>query len=202
MQRLRAHPKLSGAVLLALCAYASCAAYGGITSSLTGATAARSASITDLQPPSPLVTDGRSLYDVDEPLARSVRGLVGTAQRRAELSLPVTPRDLAVRPLPPAPSSLSLVLSALATLGAYQGSRSFRRLHLSSAPDWYHTGGPAQVGHVTPFDLEFGTLPLCVFDQPVARPAFAYRVPRERASRLHCQHFLSIESPRGPPLTP
>jgi hypothetical protein len=201
MGRARTQLRFARAAVVALCVIGSGAAYGGINASLPASAALRSASMTGQQP-APNPTAGvQPGYDTDELLARSLHDLSRPGQRTAALPLPPPARDPAMRALPPAPSSLSLVLSALVTLGAYQGGRSFKRLHLGSAPDWYHTGGPTQIGHVTLFDLEFGALPLCVFDQPVALPAFAYRVPRELASRLRGQHLLIIESPRGPPRT-
>ena len=102
------------------------------------------------------------------------------------------------RDLPSGPSSLALGLGALGCLGAYQLGRSVKNIHLGALPDWYHPDA-VQIGHVTPLPLDFGALPVCVFDQPVARPAFAYRIPREVRSRLRSYFSLLIESPRGPP---
>ena len=102
--------------------------------------------------------------------------------------------------LPDGPNALHLGLSALASMGAFHACRSLRKLHFGAAPDWYHTGA-GQIGHATPFDLACGAaaLPLCVFDEPATRPAFAYRIPREPCSRLRSHFLLLIESPRGPP---
>lgn len=100
--------------------------------------------------------------------------------------------------LPPGPSSMALGLGALGCLGAYQLGRSVKKIQLGVLPGWYHTDA-IQVGHVTPFDLDFGALPICVFEVPVIRPAFADRIPRELRSRLRSQFFLLLESPRGPP---
>jgi hypothetical protein len=107
--------------------------------------------------------------------------------------------ESSLRELPPAPSSMGLVLSALASLGAYHGLRSFKRLHVSFAPDWYHTGA-VQVGHATPFDLDFGALPLRIFEEPSAAPDGADRIYAEAGARFISQVSLLVESPRGPPL--
>jgi hypothetical protein len=69
--------------------------------------------------------------------------------------------------IPDSPSGLALGLSASASLGAYGAGRSLRKLHFAALPEWYHTGGPAQVGHATPLDLGSAALPV----SPFARPA-------------------------------
>jgi hypothetical protein len=106
-----------------------------------------------------------------------------------------------LREVPPVQNSAALALCALVTLGAYEGGRSLRRLYAAGAvPEWYHTGGPQQIGHATPFDLETPALPACVFEQPSdLQRGFSYRIPRERRSRFCPQFFLLIEAPRGPP---
>ena len=108
-----------------------------------------------------------------------------------------------LRELPPAPSSISLVLSALASLGAYHGARSLKRLHFDFTPEWYHSGGPAQIGHATPLQLEFvrATLAICPYDIPISGPVWTCRIPREPCSRLLPQSILLAESPRAPPFT-
>jgi len=106
-----------------------------------------------------------------------------------------------LREVPPAPSSAALALCALLSLGAYEGGRSLRRLHaFAVVPEWYHTDGPQQIGHATPFELGAAALPICVFEEPSdLRPNHSYRIPREHRSRLRPQFFLLIEAPRGPP---
>ena len=189
-----------GAALVALLAYATCAAYGGIAPSGAAPSAAGQLATSDKQFAADSAIAVQSLDDVNALLPSFSHGVFGLAQPLVALPSESRPGDASLRELPPAPSSMALVLSALATLGAYQGVRSVKRLHLNFAPDWYHTGGPTQVGHATPFDLEFGgALPVSEFDKPVTRPAFAYRIPREPRSRLRSQFFLLTESPRGPP---
>lgn len=105
-----------------------------------------------------------------------------------------------VRPLPPGPSSASLFLSAVLSIGAWHLGRSGRHLHLGHLPEWYHTGCPHQIGHAVPFDFDFGALPLCCHEQPVGQRPFLYRVRREQTSRDDGQGFLAITAPRGPPI--
>ena len=143
-----------------------------------------------------------SLDQINWLLPGSLRSLPGVAVP-ADV-LPAAGQQVSgseIRQVPPPPSSAALALCALATLGAYQGGRSVRRMHfVSGIPEWYHYGGPAQVGHARPFDLESGALPVCVFEEPSdLRPGHSYRIPREHRSRLCPQFFLLIEAPRGPP---
>jgi hypothetical protein len=110
-----------------------------------------------------------------------------------------------IRELPPAPGSAALCLWALGGLGMWHLGRSARKIHLGTMPEWYHTGGPTQVGHVTPLDLEFNSsaMPICRFEAPVAAgddqlpPWWQQLEPRER---LRSQYFPLIADPRGPPV--
>ena len=199
MRSSRTQSGCLGAALVALLVYATCAAYGGIAPSGVATSPSDQYPTSDKQFAADSATAARSLDDVNALLPCSPQGLFAPAQPVVALPREPTPGDASLQELPPAPSSMALVLSALASLGAYQGVRSFKRMHLNFTPDWYHTGGPAQIGHATPFNLDFGALPVCIFDQPVARPAFAYRIPRELGSRLRSQFFLLVRSPRAPP---
>ncbi len=107
--------------------------------------------------------------------------------------------EVAVIELPPAPSSAGLFLSAMLSVGAWQLVCSSRDLNLSALPDWYHTGGPVQIGHATPFDLNFNALALCTFTQPETERTLAY-VPRrdDRTRPIDQLHSCSAD-PRGPP---
>jgi len=107
-----------------------------------------------------------------------------------------------IREVPALPSSSSLFLSAMLSMGAWQCVRKSRNLHLSHLPEWYHLDGPYQIGHTVSFDpnLTFDALPVCLFDTPIGeqRP-FIYRVQRELPSRCESQYFLPVTAPRGPP---
>jgi len=201
MRRSRTLAGRFGTALVALLC-ATCVAYGG----LAPTDAASNTSLQSSNVPSQFAANSsagvQSLADLNALLGCPGSGLLDAVRPGAALPVAAAPDADGFQELPPAPSSLALVLSALASLGAYQGARSLKRLHLSFTPDWYHTGGPLQVGHATPLQLEFdhAALAICTFDEPVARPAFAYRIPREHRSRLQPQFLLVIESPRGPPL--
>ncbi len=105
-----------------------------------------------------------------------------------------------VRDLPAVPGSAQLFLSAMLSVGAWHLVRSAKHLHLADLPEWYHPGGPAQVGHVVPFDLDFSALPVCCFEQPVGQRPFLYRVQREEVPRCDTRSFLAVTAPRGPPI--
>ncbi len=104
-----------------------------------------------------------------------------------------------IREVPPLPSSSSLFLSAMLSVGAWNLLRVSRHANWAHMPDWYHTDCPSQIGHAVPFDFDFSALPLCCFEQPVAQRPFLYRVQREEIPRCDAESFLTITVPRGPP---
>ena len=117
---------------------------------------------------------------------------------------PAPPRPSA-QSLPSAPSSATLCLSAFAGFGVWQLSRSARKIHLGSLPEWYHDGGPAQVGHATPFDLSFNfsAFPVCHFEAPEPagdrRPVPNWWLRHAPRHPFHSQFTLLTADPRGPP---
>ncbi|MBU0716880.1 MAG: hypothetical protein KJ749_01420 [Planctomycetes bacterium] len=133
-------------------------------------------------------------YAVDETLAYA-------AVNGAPLDLPY-PDEWVLREVQPLPSSTSLFFSALLSVGAWQVVRSTRYLALPALPDWYHSGGPMQVSDATPFEFEYYSTVLCLFDDPGKRLAerLIRRVPWHDARlRLTAQHLLVLADPRGPP---
>ncbi len=104
-----------------------------------------------------------------------------------------------IREVPPLPSSASLFLSAMLSIGAWNLLRVSRHANWAHVPDWYHTDCPSQIGHAVPFDFDFSALPLCCFEQPAGQRPFLYRVQREEVPRCDAQCFLTITVPRGPP---
>ena len=106
-----------------------------------------------------------------------------------------------VEVIPPAPDSASLVLWALGSAAVWQLGRSTHKFGLHVAPDWYHTGGPTQVGHATPLDLDFGDMPLAVFARPACRLRFSSISCRNRERWLPPQRWhVPTRDPRGPPV--
>jgi len=84
--------------------------------------------------------------------------------------------DLAPPPLVPpvqivadsGSSSVSLCLSALMSVGLFSSIHSARKLSFGFIPQWYHNGGPFQVGHsmaVCPNSV--CSVPVCCFVQPI-----------------------------------
>ncbi len=117
----------------------------------------------------------------------------------ADFAAPVPPSDNAetIQQLPPAPSSLALGLTALAGLGLYQAGR---KVHWSRLPDWYHTGGPQQIGHATPLDLDRVPLPVCVFETPTPHVAPILRFALEAVVPIPQAFTPLARAPRAPPL--
>ncbi len=65
-------------------------------------------------------------------------------------------------------SSVGLCLSALVGLGLCTSAHSLKKLHFGFIPEWYHNGGPFQIGHsiaVSPDSI--CPVPVCSFEQPV-----------------------------------
>ena len=95
--------------------------------------------------------------------------------------------------LPPGPDSVLLAASGLLSLGAIQLGRNVRKLHFGLMPEWYHDGGPTQVGHATAWDLGFShsAMPVCCFELPITagseRPPARWRLQLEPKNGLHSQ---------------
>jgi hypothetical protein len=160
------------------------------------------ASATTAEFPASVVVDNHGALDeVSWLLNRQAREVSPLAMPLRSVPRPTeADRESVATPLSPGPNGFALGLSALTSLAAFQACRSFRKLNLSTLPEWYHTGGPAQVGHATPYQLDYVPLAVCDFEQPSdLRPGISYRIPRELRSRLLPQFFLIVESPRGPP---
>ena len=102
------------------------------------------------------------------------------------------------RDLPDAPSSLALALSAFATAGLYRVGRNIGRLHFSNLPEWYHTGGPPQIGYATPLQLNQAALPTCFLGS--LAPARTWRHMPPDPGPPHDALFRWLPStPRPPP---
>jgi hypothetical protein len=134
---------------------------------------------------------------------RTAYAVLGLPDAAATESADWTPDDKppVIQSLPPGPSSVALVLSALASFGVFHAGRSIRKIHLAGLPEWYHHGGPVQIGHVTVFDPRFAAPALCKYESPVQHdppPGWDRRWEREiDPDRL--SEFLRLCTPRGPP---
>ena len=101
------------------------------------------------------------------------------------------------------PSSLSLFLSGLLSIGAWHACRSMGQWHPQGGwmPEWYHSGGPAQVGHAVPFDFHASMAVVCDFDAGIAG-CDDVRVVVPPPKILDCRTadaFLLGDPVRGPP---
>ena len=103
------------------------------------------------------------------------------------------------------PGSASLGLYALMGLGLFSTPRWIRRLHPGHLPQWYHDGGPFQIGH------SFAVSPEILYPAPVDcivqpdHPA-EYSLPRYRLKTVMSCWRTSQFTPetiaaRGPPLS-
>ncbi|MCX5673861.1 MAG: hypothetical protein NTX87_02535 [Planctomycetota bacterium] len=103
--------------------------------------------------------------------------------------------------LPEEPASLSLVLAGLGSLGAWQLGRAARTAHFGHVPDWFHAGGPMQVGHTFIANPDCtAVLEICSFDHPAGEHRLLHRLRCDPPPIHQPQCILVTESPRGPPL--
>ena len=100
-------------------------------------------------------------------------------------------------------SSLSLCLSALIGLGLCSSAHCLKKLSFGFIPEWYHNGGPYQIGHsfaVNPDSL--CPAPAYCFIQPV--PIAEDLMPKYRSGAVlslwrMSQYTPDVIAPRGPP---
>ena len=103
------------------------------------------------------------------------------------------------------PGSLNLCLSALIGLGLCSSAHFVKKLSFSFIPEWYHNGGPSQIGHsyaVTPESL--CSSPVYCFVQPVCTVEdsfIQYRLRTIVSIWRKSQFTPSVIASRGPPLT-
>ena len=101
--------------------------------------------------------------------------------------------------------NLSLCLYALIGLGLCRSAPYVKRLSFGSVPEWFHDGGPFQIGHsfaVSPESL--CPAPACCFIQPVCteQPLISqYSLGTIVSLWRKSQFTLSVLASRGPPLS-
>ena len=101
------------------------------------------------------------------------------------------------------PCSASLCLYALMGLGLCSAPHWIKRLYLGHIPEWYHDGGPFQIGHsfaATPESL--CTLQVCDLEPPNETAEFL--IPRYRLRTIiscwrKSQFTPDVIASRGPP---
>ena len=102
------------------------------------------------------------------------------------------------------PGSLNLCLSALLGLGLCSSAHLVKRLSLSFIPEWYHNGGPLQIGHsyaITPESL--CSSPVYCFVQPLCtvEDSFTqYRLRTVVSIWRNSQFTPAVIASRGPPV--
>ncbi len=76
-------------------------------------------------------------------------------------------------------NSLTLCLYALFGLGLCRSAPFVKKLHFRCIPDWYHSGGPAQIGH------SFAISPDC----RISTPVFCFIQPAGERENVALQYF-------------
>ncbi len=101
------------------------------------------------------------------------------------------------------PGSLNLCLSALIGLGLCSSAHFVKRLSFGFIPEWYHDGGPFQIGHsfaVSPESL--CPVPVCCFVQPTCTVEDfipQYRLGTVTSLWRKSQFTPTVLASRGPP---
>jgi len=103
------------------------------------------------------------------------------------------------------PGSCSLCLYALMGLSLCSAPHWVRKLSLGHIPEWYHDGGPFQIGHSFAISSEsLYPVPVCCFVQPVG--TIYHLIPQYRFRTIvsfwrKSQFTPEVIASRGPPLS-
>lgn len=93
-----------------------------------------------------------------------------------------------------------LLLSAFLAAGCFQITRHRHDFKLMSLPQWYHSDGPAQVGHAVAFDLQYAPLVVCIFNEPASKLLLSGdHIQSGLHSRYGPQYYAVVAALRGPP---
>jgi hypothetical protein len=123
---------------------------------------------------------------------------------QANLDIEKAPEIQPLQNLTNGPDSLNLCLSALICLGLCSSAHVVKKLSFNFVPEWYHNGGPFQIGHshaITPESLCI--TPVCCFFQPVCmvEDSFTqYRLRTVVSLWRKSQFTPDVIASRGPPL--
>jgi len=103
------------------------------------------------------------------------------------------------------PGSLNLCLSALIGLGLCSSAHWMKRLSFDFIPEWYHDGGPFQIGHSFAVTAEsLCPAPACCFIQPTCTVEDSlpqYHLGTVTSLWRKSQFSPAVIAPRGPPLS-
>ena len=135
------------------------------------------------------------------------RGQLGSlaGRRPSGIAIPVGPVGTEageIREMPHVPGSAQLFLSALLSMGAWQVVRSVKNVRLGQVPEWFHPGGPDQIGHAVAYDFDLHTLPLCCYERQVTEPPIPYHICGASRMPIAPGAIPLDVAPRGPPQPP
>jgi hypothetical protein len=100
------------------------------------------------------------------------------------------------------PDSLNLCLSALIGLGLCSSIHFVKKMSFGFVPEWFHNGGPFQIGHSHAVMPESLYTPVCCFVQPLCKmeDSFAqYRLRTVVSLWRKSQFTPAVIASRGPP---
>ena len=152
---------------------------------------------TDLQP-----TDFAGLFDYPSVTDLNLEPVRFSPEVGLGIGQPPLTQDAQI--LTDGQSSLSLCLSALIGLGLCSSAHCLKKLSFGFIPEWYHNGGPFQIGHslaVSPESL--CPTPACCFVQPVWAVEDSlpqYRLGIVTSLWRKSQFTPAVVAPRGPPV--
>ena len=152
---------------------------------------------TDLQP-----TDFAGLFDYPSVTDLNLEPVRFSPEVGLGIGQPPLTQDAQI--LTDGQSSLSLCLSALIGLGLCSSAHCLKKLSFGFIPEWYHNGGPFQIGHslaVSPESL--CPAAACCFVQPVWAVEDSlpqYRLGIVTSLWRKSQFTPAVVAPRGPPI--
>jgi hypothetical protein len=143
--------------------------------------------------------DGTSVLGLDLGDFRYVPGADRSFEQSSEARQPTILTD--------GQSSLSLCISALLGLGLCSSAHCLKKVHFGFIPQWYHNGGPFQIGHslaVNPDSV--CPLPVYCFTQPTPTAEYHalqhYRPGMIVSLWRKSQFTQDVLASRGPPMSP
>jgi hypothetical protein len=100
-------------------------------------------------------------------------------------------------------SSLELCLYALLGFGLCRSAPCLKKVHIGFVPDWFHSGGPQQIGHSHVLDWNsLSSPPVCLVQPecPVGMCSSQYGQGDNVSLWRESQFTPCVSAPRGPPL--